>query len=434
MYANIQLQQKQVQKIYMTPALSQAIKLLQYSKVELAEHLKEQISENPLLQHPDQLKGEENYFGTKNLTDPMRFIEAKENKLEKTLLEQLMLWNLEKRQEKLMKLLISSLDSQGFLHMEVRDVEKVLRITSAEAKGLLGLLRQLEPRGVGTANSREFLIFQIDSSWNFHYKETAKAIIENDLPKIASGSFHSLSAKYKVNRQILQEITDFIRQLKLHPAEEYSTPPISYVIPDVIVEKLDQRWIINVTDYLLPSITIDEKYIENLLASQHKDTEDYVKQKLKDAQFLRKSLSNRKKTLYRVTEMMIDHQNEFFLKGEPFIKPMRLKDLAQKLQLHESTVSRITSNKYVQTPYGLYAFKYFFTHSLSNSETGDSESVLSIKIKLASLIENENPAAPYSDEQLKALLKQQAIPISRRTIAKYRKELNLTNSVKRRRY
>lgn len=434
MYAGIQLQQKQVKKIHMTPTLSQAIKLLQYSKLELAEFLKEQISANPLLQHPDHIKGEKYFSGSKDSRDPVQFIEAEENKLEKALLEQLMLLNLEERQQKMMKFLISSLDRQGFLNIGVRDVKKLLRISSAEAEGLMSLLQQLEPLGVGTANSSEFLIFQIESSLNFYYKEIAKAMIENDLVKMASGSFHFLSAKYKVNKKNLQEIIDFIRNLKLYPAEEYSAIPISYVVPDVIVGKIERRWIINVSDYLLPSITIDEKYIDSLLASQQKDIESYVEQRLKDALFLRNSLKKRKETLYRVTEMIIEHQEAFFRKGESFIKPMRLKDLAQKLQLHESTVSRVTSNKYIQTPYGLYTFKHFFTHSLLNSEIGNSESVVSIKAKLAALIENENPIEPYSDEQLKSLLNEKSIQISRRTIAKYREELNFANSVKRRRY
>ncbi|WP_298823836.1 RNA polymerase factor sigma-54 [uncultured Planococcus sp.] len=434
MYGGIQLQQKQVKKIHMTPALSQAIKLLQYSTLELAEFLNEQISANPLLQHPDHVKGERCFSTAKSPLDPIQFIEAAENKLESELLEQLVLLNLEHRQEKMMKFLISNLDSHGFLSGGVPEAERVLGISRAEAKGLIGLLQQLEPMGIGTANSKDFLLLQIDSSLSFHYKEIAKTLIENDLVKMASGSFHFLSAKYQVNRQILQEITDFIKNLKLYPAEEYSRSPVPYVIPDVVIEEIDRRWIIHITDHLLPSIKLNEKYIKNLLASQQDEVESYVQQRLKDAQFLRNSLKSRKETLYHVTAMIMDHQEAFFQKGESFIQPMRLKDLAQKLQLHESTISRITSNKYIQTPHGLYTFKYFFTHGLPNSTTGHSESVSSIKVKLASLIENENPSEPYSDEQLKVLLKQQGVPISRRTIAKYREQLKFANSMNRRRY
>ncbi|WP_203338922.1 RNA polymerase factor sigma-54 [Planococcus beijingensis] len=433
MYGSIQLQQKQLHTIHMTPALSQAIKLLQYSKQELAEFLNEQISGNPLLQHTDHVKGEEYFSTAKNSVDPAQFIGAPENKMEKELLEQIMLLNLEKNQEQMMRFLVQSLDNHGFLSIEAKEAGKVLGISTPEAIRLIGLLQGLEPFGVGTANSQEFLIFQIKAEEKFRFKEIAQALVENDLVKMASGSFHFLAAKYKISRRTLQEIMDFIKILQLYPAESYSSP-VSYAIPDVVIKKFNQSWIIEVTDSLLPPIKLDERYIESLLSSSQKDIGNYVQQRIKDAVFLKNSLNKRKETLYRVTEMILEHQEEFFWKGESFIKPMRLKDLAQKVQLHESTVSRITSNKYIQTPYGLFTFKHFFTHSLSTSDAGNSESVLSIKAKLASLIENENPFVPYSDEQLKVLLNQQGIPISRRTIAKYREELNVANSVSRRRY
>lgn len=434
MYASIQLQQKQLHTIHMTPALSQGIKLLQYSKQELAEFLNEQISGNPLLQHPDYVKGEEYFSAAKSSVDPAQFIGAPENKLVNELLEQMVLLDLGKNQKQMMRFLIQSLDNQGFLSIEAQEVGKRFGISTSEARKLIGLLQGMEPFGVGTANAQEFLVSQIKAQENFRYKEIAQALVEDDLVKMASGSFHFLSVKYKVSRQALQEIMDFIKSLKLYPAEAYSSPPVLYAIPDVVVKRMNRSWIIDVTDHLLPPIKLDERYIESLLASQQKEVENYVQQRIKDAVFLRNSLNRRKETLYRVTEMIINHQEAFFWKGESFIKPMRLKDLAQKLQLHESTVSRITSNKYIQTPYGLYTFKHFFTHSLSTSDTGNSESALSIKAKLATLIENENPIAPCSDEQLKILLNQQGIPISRRTVAKYREELNFPNSVSRRRY
>ncbi|HJV47191.1 MAG TPA: RNA polymerase factor sigma-54, partial [Bacillota bacterium] len=293
----------------------------------------------------------------------------------------------------------------------------------------LFVVQGLEPRGVGARNLRECLTIQLE--YQGLKDSLSFQIVEEHLPDLAEGKINRIASALGVSTRQVQEAIDQIRTLDPRPGARYHREEVRYIVPDVTVEQIEGNYIVIVNDAVTPRLSISRFY-ERLLTEEN-EAKKYIHEKMNSAQWLIRSIEQRRMTLYRVTEAIVDEQCEFFNQGIDRLKPMTLKEIADIVGLHESTISRATNNKYVQTPRGTFELKYFFSSGLSTS-SGDAASSESVKKKIKQLIAQEDRKKPLSDQQLSDILNKQGICISRRTVAKYREEIGILSSAKRKRY
>ncbi len=461
-----ELKLKQTQKLVMTPELRQAIALLQMSTVQLMDYMQEELINNPVLEweEDDQGKSEENaenkekeneneekneeefqweyYFQENFMEDkaqaPMSEAQSASTVLENTCfkeesaLDQLcsqIRMALKKEDQTLAEYLVGCLDSNGYLRMELEDISNTLSVSLKRVKEVLKALQEsLEPAGIGARNLRECLSIQLRRRGD--YSELVEKLVKYYLPAVADGRYQYLADKLEVSYDELLEAVEYIKSLNPKPGNLWGTiTDTRYITPDVIVEKVEGDYVISIPESLYPGIRINP-YYRNLLKERRDDASTYVKKCLDRALWLMKSIEQRRLTLYRVSEFVVKEQREFLEHGLKHLKPLTLKNVAEALELHESTVSRATSNKYMQTPRGLFPFKFFFSSSLPG-EKGQNYSSTSIKTYLKELIQQEPREKPYSDSDLAHKLKEKGIDISRRTVAKYREEIGILSSQKR---
>lgn len=271
----------------------------------------------------------------------------------------------------------------------------------------------------------------IQMEYNGNRDSLAYQIVEKYLSDLADGRVNKMAVELQVTPQDIQSAADYIRTLDPRPGSTFHRHEPKYIIPDVTVEVVEGEYVILVNDTLTPRLSISSQYKEFI--QQEGQVKKYIHEKMNAAMWLIKSIEQRRMTMYKVTEAIVKEQKEFFEKGIAYLKPMTLKEIADIVELHESTVSRATHNKYVQTPRGIFELKYFFSSGLSTS-SGDATSSESVKLKLKQLIEQEDRKKPLSDQKLCECLNKEGISISRRTVAKYREELGIPSSAKRKRY
>nr|WP_295973881.1 RNA polymerase factor sigma-54 [uncultured Bacillus sp.] len=441
MQFSIDLKQIQTIKLTLTPELRQSINILQYSSLELIEFIQQQTVENPIVELKEKpidyfisRRGKEPFssFHTQHRErdfDPILQYSNTNISLEMYLLEQInTLPGITIELKKILKFLIGHLNHYGFLEIKLEDAVKNLSVTLDEVEKAIIVLQSLDPIGVGARNIKESLLIQLRvQSLENHL---AYKIIENHLEDIAAKRFRKMSKIYQVTLKEIQEVADYIKTLNPRPCSEFSDEMTQYIVPDVMVEKVKGEYIIIVNDSILPQISINPILARNLLGIE----DDYIKQKIQDAKMLMNGIEQRKYTLMKVVQAILNMQREFFEEGLAKLKPMTLKDISEELGFHESTISRATSNKYIQTPHGLFHLKKLFTNGLSKNASITTESSISIKGKIKRLIAEENKEKPISDQMIAALLQHEGIQISRRTVAKYREEAGIPGSSKRRRY
>jgi len=452
------LYQEQTMKLVMTPELRQAITILQLSALDLLEYLNGQLNENPVLEPLDlefdhqerkqqegplaELQWKESiqdrgyeYSNTfsrtgENESNSLDWIAHNDMSLEKHLLEQLsFLRNLPEPVRILSRYLIGNLDENGYLEIDLEETAQQFEVDPELIEQALIVVQGLEPRGVGARNLKECLMIQLEYA---RKRDTAAfTIVENYLHELAEGKINKIATEMQIKPRDVQEAVDYIRTLSPRPGALYHQPQARYIVPDVTVKKVDNHYIILVNESVTPRLTISKQY-EKMV---HLDPEakKYVHHKMNSALWLIKSIEQRRMTIYKVTEAIVQAQIDFFEKGISYLKPMTLKEIAETVGLHESTISRATNNKYVQTPKGLFELKYFFSSALSTS-TGEVASSESVKIKLKEFIEQEDRSKPLSDQKLSDMFQEMGITVSRRTVAKYREEINIPSSAKRKRY
>lgn len=442
----MQLGTHQSQQIIQTlsPHLIHHLEILKFSHSALEQYIYEKGNENPLLvvedakvklDYEDIMKlafispdaGLKNKYQTNHID--FDFVEArlqqKESYIE-MLLEQIPLHKgISQSDLKILKFLIYSLDERLFLDIDMEAVAIQFQTTCEHVESILSMLKSFEPIGVGARNYQEYLFIQITNDPSA--PELAPKIIANDLKLLSSNSLKQLSKKYKVPLQEMKEIVDYIKNLK--PIISTDKAEIAtYIIPDVEVMKFEGEWIIKLNQGHLPSLSINEYYAKIL-----KDNADYAlyyKQTLQDALNLIQGIELRNKTIYELVQILLDIQSDFFHNGLIALKPMLLKDVAQKLNVHETTISRTIRGKYIQTPQGIYALRSLFTKGIVN-ESGEIDSVIHIKQQIKKLIDAEKKEKPISDQQITQILCDEGKKISRRTVAKYREEMNILSSFNR---
>jgi RNA polymerase sigma-54 factor len=300
-----------------------------------------------------------------------------------------------------------------------------------EVEQAIGVIHALDPIGVGARDLRECLLLQLE------FLEVDDSLVETIIrdhwDMFMQRHFVQLSKVLGIDMKNLEGIVEIIKHLDPKPGRKYSNERAIYVEPDAYVHKVSDEYVIVLNEDGMPKLRINGSYramLNSMDSKQDGETVNYIKDKIRSAVWLIKSLDQRQRTIYKVAESIVKHQREFLEKGIDHLRPLVLRDVADDIQMHESTVSRVVSNKYMHTPRGLFLMKYFF-HSGIDSETGEDISSLTVKKKIQGYIESEDPRKPLSDSKIMKILNDEGINIARRTVAKYRDELNIPSSTDR---
>lgn len=468
MALEIKQQLKLAQQLVMTPQLQQALKLLQMSRLELLQTIRQEILENPVLMEemetteipeetiPDVEKEipdsememlmdfnweayldshslsssyPDNYEMSESVPNYENFVQARSS-LYKDLLWQWRLSSPDERSFEIGKYIIGNLNDNGYLNAIYEDVSKDLEAlspTEEEFESTLALIQQLEPPGIAARNLSECLLLQLRTKTPRNL--IAEEIVENHLDLLKRRDVPTLAKKLSVSQEVIIEAFQLITDLDPKPGRTYTQDPIYHVIPDVYIYMVDNEFLIVLNNEDIPTLRINPLY-RTLLKKKGdltKEAREFIEKKMRSAIWLIKTVQQRHKTIYRVTESIVRFQREFLENGIHYLKPMILKDVADDIGMHESTVSRVTQGKYISTPQGLFEFKFFFTSSVKSTQ-GGSVSAESVKHMIRQIILNEDPKNPLSDEQIVTLLKRYHIKIARRTVAKYREAMRILPS------
>ena len=343
---------------------------------------------------------------------------------------QLRYYRIDKKQRKICEYIIDSLDENGYL--DIQDEKLImerLKIDKNTYYTCKSYVQSLEPNGVGGTTLEECLSIQLK---NLNIKDDLlDQIIKEDLNNIANKKIKSICKKYNISQEQCINYIKIIKHLEPKPGKIYNTNEVQYIKPDVIIKKVDGNFIVVSNDKNDISININSFY-QSMLNKQDsdEDTKKFIKERLDSALNLIKNIENRKSTTIKIAKSILKRQEEFFEKGTNYIKPMKMQELADELNLHQSTISRGVNGKYMMTPFGMFEFKYFFSKGLETQGTEDT-SAISIKKFIEDIIKKEDKAKPLSDEKIKQLLNKNGVNISRRTVAKYREELEILPSNKR---
>lgn len=436
------LDQKQTINLVMSPELRQAISLLQYSTLDLFQFIREQAIENPLIELEEKntsVQFEEKYsmmgskFYSRNVNteddyvSPLDFLSTKEGGLDQYLLEQVKWLSISEGEKSILTYLIYNIDENGYLPMSNKEIEVQLDISPQEAEHAIKLLQGLEPLGVGARNLKECLILQAQE---YYPDESLVAyVIKNYLELLSEKKWKKISTELGISLLEVKKIYEYIQTLNPRPCSDFTSPPTNYLYPDISIEKKNGNYVISLNDSYLPNIHINQDYVG--LISGKGDWSKYVTANYQKYLWLKKSIEQRRSTILKITEYIVENQQDFLDNGFSSIKAMTLKEVAESIEMHESTVSRAISNKVIQTPIGSFEMKRLFTSKLA-SNTGEYTSSVKVKMLLGELIRNEDKQKPYSDQKIADYLsKKHGITISRRTVAKYREELNILSSAKR---
>ncbi len=440
----------------MTPELRQAIAILQMSTLELAEHIQKELEENPFLEEREpedvpESKEEANdtskieewleYYNDRDIGYTAKDTEegkSFENFVTSTpslyehLEFQLRLTTCDREQLRIGLYLIGNIDQNGYLCIDMAEVAAEFQVDMERAYGVLDIIQSFTPYGVGAKNLVECLLLQL----KYYEQEDSLAvqIIREHLADLGKSRLNHIAQKLGVSVQEVQEAADLIRTLDPKPGLQYGTNEVKYILPDVFVEKIEGEYVVVVNDFQFPRLLINKSY-ENVFKQPDTtdETKKYMEEKIGSAVWLLKSIEQRRMTLYKVARCIVDIQKDFLDKGVKYIKPLNLKQVAELVEVHESTVSRATTNKYIQTPQGLFELKYFFSTGVGACEE-DKVSSKSIKHTLEQIIAEEDVNKPLSDDTIATMLCAKGIQISRRTVAKYRQELGIGSTISRRRY
>jgi len=336
---------------------------------------------------------------------------------------------------KIGRFLIDALDDNGYLTMEIPQVCQVFGTDEEEVEKVLKVIQGFDPVGIGARDLKECLLIQLDEVEDDFPKESICYIICNYLKELGDNHIQEISRNTGLTAKQVQAVADFIRTLDPKPGRAFSSgEQLKYVIPDVIVEEVDGGFELVTNDESEPHLTVSQYYLD--MARDNKADEEvqkYLSDKYKSALWLIKSIDQRKQTIYNVAKAVVERQMDFLRKGEKFLTPMTLKQIADEVGVHESTVSRSINGKYIETPRGVYELRYFFSSGVGSRE-GTGVSSNSIKKMIKEIISGEDAKEPMSDQGIMDILRGRGIDISRRTVAKYRESMNIPSSSKRRRY
>ena len=427
------------QSLKLTPLLQQSIKLLQASQVEINDLINDYINENPFLEYEDNLsiskprnQYTKNYNANENQDDFYDFFEnqTKNLTLKEFLIENSGVFSMSEREQLVFYYLIDAINDDGYLitdfHELINDIPISPEISSFELEAALKIIQACSHPGIGSRNLSECLILQLENIKDTkNITKIAQIITKDYLNYIPANKVSELSRIIRVSEDEIQTAIKLIKSLNPRPGQIFKAiEKNDFINHDLEVINKNNQWEIFLNDEEFLKLKIVNHYDELL------QKENSLKDKFQEARWLVKNLEQRSITILRVSKEIMSYQVNFLDNGEEFIKPLKLKDIAEKLELHESTISRVTNNKFIKTPHGLFELKFFFSKAVASTEK-DGTSSKSILAKIRYIVNNEDKKKPYSDEKIVLLLKQEGIVVARRTIAKYRDILNIAPSNQR---
>ncbi len=472
------MQLRMGQQLTLTPQLQQAIRLLQLSSLELQREIQEALESNLMLEREEEApldseaeqadpQGEldpeqelppegsetipkelpvdaewsdhfESYASGSNGADPdfdPLVHQSCPQTLQDYLLWQLSLSRLAERDLAIATAVVDGIDEDGYLRQRPEDLQKALddpSISLQEVETMIHFVQSLDPPGVGARNLAECLLIQLRQLPDSDAKKHAIAICESCFQALSQNKLRQIQRKLHLSPEEIQAAIDLIRTLNPYPGRMVAEEPPEYVVPDVFVRKQGRRWIVEPNPEIMPKLRINAAYAKLVRRADQSEENLYLKNHLQEARWFIKSIQSRNDTVLRVAAKIVELQQEFFERGEEAMKPLVLRDVAEPLGLHESTVSRVTTQKYMHTPRGTYEFKYFFSSHL-NTASGKACSSTAIRAMIRKLIAGEPPDKPLSDSKLTSLLADQGIQVARRTVAKYREAMGIPSSNERKR-
>ena len=477
MAMELRQQVKMTQTLRMTPQLQQAIRLLQLSRMEMISEIRREMVENPVLEEaPEDTYGQEpieegkkdrekqleevraderdvdnvdweNYLdsyatsaptnsykglSTSDLPGVEQTLSTSES-LTEHLMEQMRLSGMNDEEEHIATLIIGNLDETGYLrNASVEEIAEDAGASVEDVEFVLTVVHEFDPIGVGARDLKECLLIQARRL--FPEDETTLAMIEHHIPNLERKSYSRIARDLEIDLDEVIAGAKRISRLEPKPGRPFADDEARYITPDIYIYKIGDDFVPMLNEDGMPKLRVSNYYRKELQRKKSNgekdEVKDYIQEKLRGAMWLIRSIHQRQNTIMKVTESIIKHQREFFEQGVEYLRPLVLRDVADDIEMHESTVSRVTNNKYVHTPRGTFELKYFFNSSITNNDGEDLASE-AVKAKIRDIVSNENPKKPLSDAKIVDILAEEGIDIARRTVAKYREMMGILSSSKR---
>jgi len=467
------LVQTQTQRLIITQKMQQAIQILQLSGMELEQFVQQQLESNPVLEQVQQEPepepepaassstsddDSETFVDNFDLDDyasqwdrkyregrdlsrnpdidrRRRFYEdsiTKEQSFSARLLTQLRLAAPDDATYRIGERIIGDIDERGYFTGDVEDVARELGTTPEDVERVLGLIRRFEPTGVGARDVVECLLLQI--AVEYPEEPQLRELVEHHLEELERRQIPKIARAMRITPERVEELKDLLAKLNPWPGFEYSSDAPQYIAPDVVVEKIDGRYVVYLSGERVPELRINDEYQR---MARQKDTgkkeKQYLRERVESGKWLMRNIEQRQTTILRIAEAIVEVQESFLDKGIEHIRPLTLQEIATKLGIHEATVSRGTRGKYIQTPQGLFELKFFFSTGLQH-DSGQAQSSKSVQSTIKKIIDEEDKAKPLSDQKIADLLAKQGLNIARRTVTKYREGMGILTSSLRKSY
>jgi RNA polymerase sigma-54 factor len=477
------MKQRLATELRMAPHIIQSIEVLTLPALELQTFIQQQMDTNPVLESSEitaeeestptqeekaqeeidkeeppadeqilndfenmEAEGWEDYYNRDHIAkrndgekdkkqEAMQNTPDKPLSLQDFLFQQFGLLDLPEQQKKIGEQIIYNIDANGYLNYPLEEILRTLEPIPlpSEAEQVLQYIQKLEPAGVGARNIQECLLLQLsETDTNYHVK---KEMIEKYLTDISNNKYPKIAKELGRSLEEIKEIVTALQKLDPKPGANYASDKPSFVMPDVVVELIDGQYLVRLEEDYLPHLRINPRYLQMLQEKSDKlsKAREFLKKKLESANWIIEAIKQRQQTLFRVAQRLVEHQQEFLDHGLTHLKPLKMQDIADDLQIHVSTVSRAIADKYMQTPRGIFALKFFFTGSIDKKD-GDNESRVTVQERVQEMIQQEDKKKPLSDEDIADNLKAVGLEIARRTVTKYRKALKIPSSRRRKQY
>ncbi|HRI86838.1 MAG TPA: RNA polymerase factor sigma-54 [Candidatus Hydrogenedentes bacterium] len=471
MHMEHRLSQTLSQRLMLTQKMQQAIQILQLSGMELEQYVQQELEQNPVLEQlikepkaeagPPAAEGsadgapiEDTAFNLDDYANQWDFRKegtdfsrnpdlgerrdhyqnsiTKEESFTSRLLTQLRMAAPDELTYTIGELIVGDINNKGYFTGSLEEIAKEAGATLADAERVLRLVQRFEPTGVGARDIVECLILQIDVI--YPDVPELKVLVSKHLEELEHRQIPKIAKEMRITPERVEELKGLLSKLDPWPGLEYSSEPAQYVTPDVIVEKIDEEYVVYLSDDSIPALRISEHYRKMMGNGKvTREEKQYLRDKVESAKWLIRNIEQRQQTILRIARAIVDVQYEFLDRGIEFIKPLTLQEIADKVGVHEATVSRTTRGKYMQTPQGLYEMKFFFSPGLRR-DSGDAQSSKSVQSIIKKMIEEEDKNKPLSDQKIADLLKTKGLNIARRTVTKYREALGILPTSMRRSY
>ncbi|MCC6488076.1 MAG: RNA polymerase factor sigma-54 [Candidatus Hydrogenedentes bacterium] len=473
MHMEHRLAQTQTQRLMLTQKMQQAIHILQLSGIELEQYVQQELETNPVLdqiqkeakpeperipevtEHADgkaiddsafnlddyasmwtDFRREGTDFSRNNEVDSRREYYqnsiTKEESFSSKLLTQLRLAAPDEKTYEIGESIIGDIDNKGYFTGSVEEIAEKTGVTPTEVERVLYMVQRFEPTGVGARDIVECLLLQTNVEYPDEHE--LKTLISEHLEELEHRQVPKIAKAMGITQERVEELTGLLARLDPWPGLEFSSDPPQYVTPDVIVEKIDDEYVVYLSDETIPELRINGDYRQMMQNGRVTKVEkQYLRDKVESARWLIRNIQQRQQTILRIASAIVDVQRDFFEHGIERIKPLTLQEIADRVGVHEATVSRTTRGKYMQTPQGLFEMKYFFSPGLKR-DTGDAQSSKSVQSVIKKIIDEEDKSRPLSDQKIADILKRQGLNIARRTVTKYREALGILSTTMRRTY